>query len=57
METNESAEKEFSGMMDININSPVSTQDKPMNSRKKVENPKNITSTISNKTPTITRDS
>ena len=57
METNESAETVLSGTIDANINSAVIMQDRPMNNRKKVENPKNTTSTTSNKIPIINRTS
>ena len=53
METEEIAETEFSGMIDTDISSPVITQDRPTKKRKKVENPKNITSSTSNNTPMI----
>ena len=53
METKESAETVLSGIIDPNINSPVIMQDRPMNNRKKVENPKNTTSITSNKIPMI----
>ena len=55
METNEIAETTLSDIIAIDISSPVIMQDKPKNKRKKVENPKNVTSTTSNKTPMINR--
>lgn len=57
MDAKESAETVLSAMIDMDINNPVIMQDKPINRRKKVENPKNRTSTKSKQTPMITKHS
>ena len=55
IETKDNADTVFSGITDAVIKSPEIKQERPINNRKKVANPKNTISTTSSKTPMIKR--